>query len=108
MLIAYTSFQDEIIEEQKEGEQKGFTTERERAVYNSMKLVFDADAEDATKTLFDLLKGELNIVGWQEKGQVQKDIENKIMRFLKTKLEREEAKAKAKEMVDVLIKNKDA
>jgi type I restriction enzyme R subunit len=108
LLLAYTDLQDEIIEEQKEGEQKGFTTERERAVYNSMKLIFGEDAEDATKTLFDLLKGELNIIGWQEKGQVQKEIENKIMRFLKTKLEREEAKAKAKEMVDVLIKNKDA
>ena len=36
------------------------------------------------------------------------DIENKIMRFLKTKLERKEAKAKAKKMVDVLIQNKDA
>jgi type I restriction enzyme R subunit len=108
LLIAYTSLQDEIIEEQKEGEQKGFTTERERAVYNSMKLIFGEDAEDATKTLFDLLKGELNIVDWQGKGQVQKEIENKIMRFLKTKLEREDAKAKAKEMVDVLIKNKDA
>lgn len=108
LLLAYTDLQDEIIEEQKEGEQKGFTTERERAVYNSMKLVFGDDAEDATKTLFDLLKGELNIIGWQEKGQVQKEIENKIMRFLKTKLERDEAKSKAKEMVDVLIKNKDA
>lgn len=108
LLIAYTSLQDEIIEEQKEGEQKGFTTERERAVYNSMKLVFGDDAEDATKTLFDLLKGDLNIVEWNVKGQVLKGIENKIMRFLKTKLEREEAKAKAKEMVDVLIKNKDA
>jgi type I restriction enzyme R subunit len=73
-----------------------------------MKLIFGEDAEDATKTLFDLLKGELNIIGWQEKGQVQKEIENKIMRFLKTKLEREDAKAKAKEMVDILIKNKDA
>ena len=48
------------------------------------------------------------IIGWQEKGQVQKEIENKIMRFLKTKLERDEAKSKAKEMLDVLIKNKDA
>jgi type I restriction enzyme R subunit len=108
LLIAYSSIQDEIINEQKEGEQKGFKTERERAVYNSMKLIFDEDAEDATKTLFDLLKGELDIVDWQGKGQVQKEIENKIMRFLKTKLEREEAKFKAKEMVDVLIKNKDA
>jgi len=108
LLLAYATIQDEIIEEQKEGEQKGFTTERERAVYNSIKLIFGEDGEDATKTLFDLLKGELNIIGWQEKGQVQKEIENKIMRFLKTKLERDEAKAKAKEMLDVLIKNKDA
>ena len=105
LLIAYTSMQDEIIEEQKEGEEKGFTTERERAVYTSMKVLFGGNAEDATRTLFDLLKGELNIIGWQEKGQVQKEIENKIMRFLKTKLEREEAKAKAKEMVNTLIVN---
>jgi type I restriction enzyme R subunit len=109
LLIAYTSLQDEIIEEQKEGEQKGFTTERERAVYNSMKLVFGENAEDATKTIFDLIKGELNIVGWQAKGQVKKDIEIKIMRYLSTaNIDREEAKAKAKEMVDVLIKNNDA
>jgi type I restriction enzyme R subunit len=109
LLKAYTDIQDEIIEEQKEGEEKGFTSERDRAVYNSMKLLFGEDAEDATKTLFDLIKGELDIVGWRTKGRVKKDIENKIMRFLKSsKLEREEAKAKAKEMVDVLLKNKDA
>ncbi|WP_319482892.1 type I restriction endonuclease [uncultured Draconibacterium sp.] len=108
LLKAFSEIQDEIIAEQTEGEQKGFNTERERATYYSMKTIFDGDAEDATKTLFDLIGGELNIIGWQYKGQVKKDIENKIMRFLKTKLERKEAKAKAKEMVDVLIKNKDA
>lgn len=107
LLKAYTEIQDEIISQQKEGEEKGFTTERERAVYDSMKVLFDEDAEEATKTLFDLVKGELNIVGWQAKGQVKKDIENKLMRFLKTKLERSESKIKAKELVDVLIKNKD-
>ena len=73
-----------------------------------MKVLFNGDAEDATKTIFDLISGELGIIGWEAKGQVQKDIENKIMRFLKTKLERNEAKAKAKEMVDVLKKNKGA
>ena len=108
LLKAYAEMQDKIIAEQKEGEEKGFTTERERAVYNSMKTMFDGDAEDATKTLFDLINGELSIVGWQAKGMVQKDIENKVMRFLKTKLERAEARLKAKEMVDVLIKNEDA
>ncbi|NRT12477.1 type I restriction endonuclease subunit R [Flavobacterium sp. 14A] len=107
LLIAYTAIQDEIIEEQKEGEQKGFVTERERAVYNSMKVIFAEDAEDATKTLFDLINGELNIVAWESKGQVQKDIENKIFRFVKTKLERTEAKEKAREMVEVLKRNKD-
>lgn len=107
LLIAYTTIQDEIISEQKEGEQKGFVTERERAVYNSMKVIFEEDAEDATKTLFDLIKGELNIVAWESKGQVLKDIENKIFRFVKTKLERTEAKEKAKEMVEVLRRNRD-
>lgn len=109
LLKAYADIQDEIIDQQKEGEEKGFKTERERAVYDSMKVLFKEDAEDATKTIFDLIKGELNIVGWQAKGQVKKDIENKVRRFLTTaKIERSEAKAKAKEMVDVLIKNKDA
>lgn len=108
LLIAFTEIQDEIILSEKEGEEKGFSTERERAVYNSMKMLFNGDAEDATKTIFDLISGELSIIGWEAKGQVQKDIENKIMRFLKTKIERNDAKAKAKEMVDVLKKNKDA
>ena len=109
LLKAYTDIQDEIIDQQKEGEQKGFVTERERAVYDSMKVLFGEDAEDATKTIFDLIKGELDIVGWQRKGQVKKDIENKIRRYLTTaKIEREDAKLKAKEMVEVLIKNKDA
>jgi len=109
LLKAYADIQDEIIDQQKEGEEKGFKTERERAVYDSMKVLFNEDAEDATKTIFDLIRGELDIVGWQAKGQVKKDIENKIRRYLTTaKIERSDAKAKAKEMVDVLIKNKDA
>lgn len=108
LLKLFADMQDEIIAEQTEGENKGFTTEAERAIYTTMKTIFDEDAEDATRTLFDLIKGELNIVGWQDKGQVQKDIENKLVRFLKTKLDRLEAKEKAREMVDVLIRNKHA
>ena len=108
LLLAYTKLQDEIIDESEAGKDMGFTTERSRAVYASMKTIFGSGAEDATKTLFDLISGELDIVGWNEKGRVLNDIENKIKRFLKTKLENDEAKIKAKEMVDTLIKNKDA
>jgi type I restriction enzyme, R subunit len=108
LLLAYAGLIDEIVEEQQEGESKGFNTDQKRAVYNSMKTIFNGEAEDATHTLYDLISGELNIVGWMEKSRVQKDIENKIKRFLKTKLDHNDAKQKAKELVDVLKKNKDA
>ncbi|KIC92599.1 type I restriction endonuclease subunit R [Flavihumibacter sp. ZG627] len=108
LLKAYADIQDDIADHQAEGEQKGFVTECQRAVYDSMKIVFDGDAEDATRTLFDLIAGELGIVGWEEKSMVQKDIENKLTRFLKTKMERSAAKVKAQELIDVLKRNKDA
>lgn len=109
LLKMFADIQDEIVEEQKEGEEKGFKTASEKAVYSSMKILFADDAEDATKTIFELIKGELDIVGWENKGQVQKDMENKIMRYLKTaKIERSIAKAKAKEMVDIIKKNNNA
>ncbi|SRX73374.1 type I restriction endonuclease subunit R [Aequorivita antarctica] len=106
LLLAYSQIQDEIISQQKEGEEKGFNTERSRAVFNSMKTIFNNEAEDATRSLFALIKGELDIIDWQNKGRVKKDIENKIKRLLQAKLESSEAKIKAREMVDVLIKNK--
>jgi type I restriction enzyme R subunit len=108
LLQAYTEIQDELINHQNEGEEKGFTTERQRAIYDAMKTIFNEDAEDAAKTLFDLISGELSIVGWEEKGMVQKDMENKLTRFLKTKMGRSEAKAKALELIEVLKRNRDA
>lgn len=108
LLKAYSDIQDDIATHQKEGEEKGFTTERERAVYDSMKTIFNGDAEDATRTLFDLINGELDIIGWEGKGTVLKDMENKLTRFLKTKMERSDAKAKALELIDVIKRNKNA
>ena len=105
LLVELELIQDKIIAEQKEGEEKGFTTPRQRAVYESMKVLFSDDAEKATNDLFEAISGELNIVDWENKGQVRKDVEVKIMRFLKKELSRNEAKLKAKELVDVLIKN---
>lgn len=108
LLKAFADIQSEIINESKESEEKGFKTERQRAVYESMKTIFNEGGEDATHTVFDLIKGELGIIDWESKGMVKKDIENKLTRFLKTKMGRDHARAKAKELVDVLIKNRDA
>jgi type I restriction enzyme R subunit len=108
LLKMYADIQDDIVDHQSEGKEKGFQTERQQAVYDSMKTIFNGDAEDATRTLFDLIGGELSIVGWEGKGMVLKDIENKLTRFLKMKMERTEAKAKAMELIDVIKRNKDA
>src|SRR5690554_830633 len=106
LLLAFSNIQDDIIKQQQEGEEKGFVSERSKAIFASMKTIFDGDAEDATKGLFELIKGELNIIDWENKGRVKKDIENKIKRMLQSKLDAKEAKDKAREMVDVLVKNK--
>ncbi|MBM09758.1 type I restriction endonuclease subunit R [Leeuwenhoekiella blandensis] len=108
LLLAYAGLVDEIVEEQEESKSKGFTTDQKKAVYNSMKTIFDEAAEDATHTLYDLISGELSIVGWADKSRVKKDIENKIKRYLRSKLDTIEAKQKAKDVLDILIKNKDA
>jgi type I restriction enzyme R subunit len=108
LLLEFGKIQDAIADQQKDSIDKGFVTEQQQAVYTSMKTIFDGSADDATRTLFDLIKGELDIVGWEDKGQVKKDIENKLTRFLTAKLDRERAKVKAKELVEVLKKNKDA
>lgn len=112
LLKAYAGLLDQIASEQKEGEEKGFHTEQERAVYNTMKVVFEGnteDAENATRTLFDLIQGELKIIGWSQKSMVLKVIGNKIRRWLKLmKLGNKEAKTKTKELIDILVKNKDA
>jgi type I restriction enzyme, R subunit len=108
LLKAFADLQDDIIKHQKEGEEKGFATEQERAIYDSMKTIFHGDAEDATRTLFDLIRGELTIVEWETKTKVMKDMENKLTRFLTTKMNRTEAKSKATELITVLKSNRDA
>lgn len=107
-LLAYANLQDEIIEADKEGAEKGFNTERKRAVFNTMKVFFAEGAEGATLTIFDLLKGELEIIGWESKGRVLNDMESKIRNFLSTSMERSEAKGAAKDLVTLIKKNKDA
>src|SRR5690606_18336729 len=105
LLMGYEAFQDEIINQQTEGLEKGFVTERERAVYESMKLIFGDEAEDATRTFFDLINRELDIIGWENKSMVLFDIEKKIIRFLKIKMPQAEARIKALELIGVIKKN---
>ena len=105
LLEIYKEMQETIISEEQESKAKGFHTTQESAVYNTMKILFNGDAENATKNLFTNIAGELEIVGWENKGRVLKDIEKKISNVLIEVLERQEAKVKAKEIITILKKN---
>ncbi|GAB3635303.1 type I restriction endonuclease [Hymenobacter arcticus] len=108
LLLGYTALLDEIVNEQSEGQAQGFRTERENAVFSSLKTLF-ADAAgaaaEATRQLFATIGGELNIVGWKEKGEVKKEMENKIHALLKATLPSPEARQRARELVSLIQKN---
>jgi type I restriction enzyme R subunit len=105
LLLAFTQLQDEVINENEEGNAQGFLTKGQVAVFNSMKILFDGEAATFTTKLFELVSGELEIVGWRDKGEVRNDMESKIRKLLSGKLERTEARHKARELVEVLCKN---
>jgi type I restriction enzyme R subunit len=105
LLLAFTQLQDEVINENQEGNAHGFLTEGQVAVFNSMKILFDGEAAAVTTKLFELVSGELEIVGWRDKGEVRSDMESKIRKLLVGKLERAEARQKAQELVEILRKN---
>ncbi|MBE9584630.1 type I restriction endonuclease subunit R [Mucilaginibacter sp. JRF] len=109
LLKAFADIQDAIVNEQREGVSKGFITEQQVAVYNTMKIIYGAeDAEAATNALFDSTTGEMGIIGWEAKGMVLYEIEKKIISVLKNKIDRASAKVKAKEIIEVLKRNKHA
>ncbi|WP_282124994.1 type I restriction endonuclease subunit R [Marinifilum flexuosum] len=106
LLKEYAKMMDNISENEAESTRKGFITDREKVVYDSMKTIFNGGAEDAANTIFELVKGELNIVDWESKNRVQIDMKKKIRNFLSVMMTREEARLKSEELVNLMIKNK--
>ncbi|MES2649615.1 MAG: type I restriction endonuclease [Bacteroidota bacterium] len=105
LILAFAEMQDTIIDHAKEGESKGFITESQQAIYDGMKPIYGTNAEKETKHLLQSIQGELDIIGWKDKSQVKKDIENKIKNLLKAMLSTEQARLKAKEWLEVLKKD---
>ncbi|GAB2777958.1 type I restriction enzyme R subunit [Hymenobacter luteus] len=105
LLLAFAELAEEVRNENQEGHAEGFLSKGQIAVFNSMKTIFAQEAAQATVQLFELVAGELEIIGWREKGEVKKDMENKIHRLLKNQLEPTEARQKARELVEILRKN---
>ena len=71
-----------------------------------MKTIFADQADDATRGIYQVIEGEMSIVGWEDKGMVRKEMENKIIKVLLQKMERADARQKAKELVELIAKNR--
>ncbi|NQV01285.1 MAG: type I restriction endonuclease subunit R [Bacteroidia bacterium] len=108
LLEAFTEIQDIIINENKEGKEKGFISEDQIVVFNTMKTIFGEKAEEATRMIYEHIDGEMNIIDWEDKSMVRKEMENKILKVLTDKMNRSEARQKAKELVDLIAKNQNA
>ncbi|MCK9421839.1 MAG: type I restriction endonuclease [Bacteroidales bacterium] len=108
LLEVFAEIQDIIINENKEGKEKGFETDDQIVVYNTMKTIFNEKADDATRKIYEVIEGEMSIVGWDDKGMVRKEMENKIIKVLLQKMERSDARQKAKELVELIAKNRHA
>ena len=108
LLEAFAEIQDIIINENKEGKEKGFESEDQIVVFTTMKSIFADMADDATRNIYKAIEGEMSIVGWEDKGAVRKEMENKIIKVLQPKMERTDARQKAKELVELIAKNKHA
>jgi type I restriction enzyme R subunit len=107
LLKAFGEVQDKIINEQKAAENKGFTTARQRVIYDSMKALLDDEtkAETTTKAIFKAVEAELYMVGWITNGRVLDKIGKKIRRILKKEIPADKVKAKAKDVLDLIKKN---
>jgi len=108
LLEAFAGIQDTIINEDREGREKGFERADQITVFNTMKGLFGAQAEQATRTIFTMIEPDMGIVDWHSKGTVRKEMENKISRILREKMDRSEARQKAREVVELIARNQDA
>lgn len=106
LLIGYGQIQDDLIDEQRKALSQGFTTRQQIDVFNVLNAIVGDEASGITRQLFASIGRELEIVGWRDKGEVRKAIENKIIKLLRGKLPTSEARKKAFELVELLRHDK--
>jgi len=97
--------QNRIINKNKEAQSLGFETEKEFAVYKTLENILEGDSKFITKILFNALESELNIIDWQNKEQIQKEMRKKIKETIRGKVPQEELQSLPKAIVDQLKRN---
>jgi type I restriction enzyme R subunit len=99
------AIQDKIINKSKEAESLGFETEQEFAVFKTLESSIEGDAKIITNVLFSALSSELNIVDWQHKDGIQKEMRKKIKETIRGKIDASKLNSLAIAIVDQLKRN---
>lgn len=100
------AIQEKITNKSKEAKNLGFTTEREFSVFKTLENKIDGDAKLITEILFKALDSDLNIVDWQNKEQIQKEMRKKIKETIRGKVSTEKLNQIAISIVEQLKLNK--
>lgn len=99
------AIQNKILNKSKEVEDLGFKTEREFAVFKTLENEINEDAKFITEILFKALDGELNIVDWQSKEQIQKEMRKTIKDTIRGKIDTSKLNSLAIAIVEQLKLN---
>ncbi|ANQ51578.1 type I restriction endonuclease subunit R [Flammeovirga sp. MY04] len=107
-LELFQKIQEQVIDkiENKDNEANNLgLNHQEFAVYSTLGTQLGEDAVEVTKEIFEVIQPELGIVDWQNKFAVLKDIEKKIRKVLRGKMEKEVYKEMLPVLVDLIKKN---
>lgn len=99
------AIQDKIINKSKEAESLGFETEQEFAVFKTLESSIEGDAKFITNILFTALSNELNIIDWQHKDGIQKQMRKTIKDTIRGKIDASKLNSLAIAIVDQLKRN---
>ncbi|WP_044211491.1 type I restriction endonuclease subunit R [Flammeovirga sp. OC4] len=95
---------DKIRMKDQEAENLGLN-QQEFAVYSTINTKLNGNALAVTKEIFEAIKSEMEVKGWQEKFQSLKSIESNIRKTLKNYMPKEEYKPILSNLVDLIKKN---
>ena len=100
----FDKIQAKIVNKSKEAEDMGFGSDREFAVYKTLEYSLE-EAKEITGQIFQGIKEELSITGWQTKDEVQKQMRVKIKNVLRGNVKPKEIQPLTVSLVDRIKRN---
>jgi type I restriction enzyme R subunit len=100
----FDQIQEKIVNQSKEAQQMGFSSNREFAVYKTLENTVYG-AKDLTHQIFGSIEEELTIIDWDKKNEVSKAVRVKIKDAVRDKVDAKDLHKLAVSLVDLIKRN---